>query len=132
MKRKILLASVVLGILILAAALAVLSFPFYRYQSAACKQRGAVYSARVEQLKRDAHEKLRFGTKKDAVIHFFEANGIPVTFVGGEATGTISVTGCAPAGCGSDNALLGLSVKVDDAGAVLSEPTVGALYTDCL
>jgi len=27
---------------------------------------------------------------------------------------------------------LGLRVKVDEAGAVISEPTVGALYTNCL
>src|SRR6266545_7645858 len=74
--------------------------PFFRYQSAACKQRGAAYNARVEKLRRDAREKLIIGTNKEAVIHFFAENGIPLSFVGGEATGTISTTGCAPAGCG--------------------------------
>jgi hypothetical protein len=132
MKRKLVLAGIVLGVVILAAVLVVMSFPFYRYQSAACKQRGAAYSARVEKLKSDALERLRIGTTREAVVRFFAENGIPVTFAGGEATGTISVTGCAPAGCGSDEALLGLRVKVDDAGTVISEPVVGALYTDCL
>lgn len=104
----------------------------YRYHSAACKQRGDAYSARVETLKREAHEKLRIGTKKDAVVRFFAENGIPVTFNRDEASGTIQTPGCAPSGCGSDAALLGLRVKVDEAGTVASEPIVGALYTDCL
>jgi hypothetical protein len=128
MKRKLVRASVVLFL----ASVLVNCSPFYRYQSAACKKRGAAYTARVETLKRDAHEKLSIGTKKDAVIRFFAENGIPITFVGDEATGTIYTTGCAPSGCGSDAALLDLRVKVDKLGTVMSEPVVGALYTDCL
>jgi hypothetical protein len=104
----------------------------YRYHSASCKQREAAYNARVETLKREAHEKVKIGTKKDAVILFFTENHIPVTFSRDEASGTIYTTGCAPSGCGSDAALLGLRMKVDEAGTVLSEPVVGALYTDCL
>jgi len=103
-----------------------------RYQNAACKQRGAAYDARVETLDREAHDKLTIGTKKDAVIRFFTENGIPVTFIGNEASGTIYTSGCAPFGCGSDAALLGLRVEVDKAGTVVSEPSVGAFYTDCL
>lgn len=104
----------------------------YRHHSTACKQRGAAYSARVEALKREAHEKLNIGSKKDAVVRFFVENGIPVTFSRDEASGTISMSGCAPSGCGSDAALLGLRVKVDEAGTVVSEPDVGALYINCL
>jgi hypothetical protein len=104
----------------------------YRCHSAACKHRGAALSARVETLKREAHERLKVGTKKDAVIRFFAENDIPVTFNGDEASGTVSTSGCAPSGCGSDAALLGLRVKVDEAGTVISEPDVGAMYTDCL
>jgi hypothetical protein len=104
----------------------------YRYHSAACKQRGAAYIARVKTLKRDAREKLKVGTKKDAVIRFFTENGLSVTFNRDEASGAIHTSGCAPSGCGSDAALLGLRVKVDEAGTVVSEPVVGAIYTDCL
>jgi hypothetical protein len=86
----------------------------------------------VETLKREAHEKLQIGTTKDAVSRFFAENGIPVTFNRDEASGTIYTSGCAPSGCGSDEALLGLRVKVNEAGTVVSEPVVGALYTDCL
>src|SRR5260370_5680321 len=125
MRQTQVLATVVLAIVSMQTSC-------YRYQSAACKQRGAAYAARVEKLRRDAHEKLIIGTKRDAVIHFFDENGIPVSFVAGEATGTISTTGCAPAGCGSDAALLGLRVKVDEGGTVTGEPIVGALYDDCL
>jgi hypothetical protein len=86
----------------------------------------------VETLTREAHEKLKIGTKKDDVARFFAENGIPVTFSRDEASGTIYTSGCAPSGCGSDDALLGLRVKVDKAGTVVSEPVVGALYTNCL
>jgi hypothetical protein len=128
MRRRIVPASIVVFL----ASVLVNCSPFHRYQSAACEQRGAAYDARVEALKRDAHEWLRIGTKKEAVIRFFAENGIPVTFVGDEVTGTIYTTGCAPSGCGSDDALLGLRVKVDELGTVVSEPVVGALYTNCL
>ena len=97
-----------------------------------CKRRGDAYLARVEKLKRDAHDKLKIGTPKEKVAQFFADNGIPVTFLKGEASGTIYIKGCAPHGCGTDDALLGLRVKVDQAGTVISEPTVGALYTTCL
>ena len=95
---------------------------FYRLRSASCKERGNAYWSRAENLKREAHEKLTVGTKKDAVIRFFAENGLPVTFIPGEATGTVQTVGCAPAGCGSDAALLGLRVKVDEAGTVIGDP----------
>src|ERR1017187_6107586 len=128
MKRELLPSAVAAVIVLLISSVGCL----YRYHSAACKQRGAAYSARVDTLKREAHEKLTIGTKKDAVVRFFAENGIPVTFSRDEASGTIYTSGCAPSGCGSDAALLGLRVKIDEAGTVVSEPDVGALYTNCL
>jgi hypothetical protein len=128
MKRKPLLATVCLLVMLPISSAGCL----YHHRSAACKHRGAAYSARVEKLKRDAHEKLGVGTKKDALIHFFDENGIPVIFSRHEASGTIYTTGCAPSGCGSDAALLGLRVEVDETGTVVSEPVVGSLYTNCL
>jgi hypothetical protein len=97
-----------------------------------CKKRGDAYEARVEALTREAHAKLKIGTKKEAVVRFFAENGIPVTFTENEASGTIYTTGCSPMGCGSDTALLGLRVSLDENGSVTSEPDIGALYTDCL
>jgi hypothetical protein len=123
MKRK-LVALVLLSVLVSCNAC--------RYQSAACKQRGAALAAREEKLKRDAHQNLKIGTKREDVVRFFAENGIPLTFVEGEATGTIYTTGCAPTGCGTDDALLGLRVNVDKTGTVISEPVVGGIYTNCL
>src|SRR4051812_80547 len=93
------------------------------YRTAACKQRGAAYSARYDKLKQDAHEQLKIGTKKEALVRFFESNGIPVSFIGDEATGTIKIVGCAPFGCGTDDGILGLKVKVDKEGTVAGEPS---------
>ena len=128
MKRKVVIATVGIVVVLLVNVVGCL----YRHRSAACRQRGDALSARVETLKREAHNKLKVGTKKDAVIRFFAENGIPATFNSSEASGTIHTSGCAPSGCGSDAALLGLRVKVDEAGTVVSEPTVGAIYTNCL
>lgn len=104
----------------------------YRYHSPACKRRGAALNARIEKLKREAHEQLTIGTKKQAVVRFFEAHQIPVTFIGNEAIGTIKVSGCAPSGCGPDDASLRVLVKADENGTVVSEPDVGSIYTNCL
>jgi len=128
MKRELVAATVGLVIVLLINSVGCL----HRYRSATCKQRGDAYSARVETLKQEAHGKLSIGTKKDAVIRFFAENGIPVTFSRDEASGTIYTSGCAPSGCGSDAALLGVRVKVDEAGTVVSEPVVGAMYRNCL
>jgi len=106
---------------------------FYHFRGASCKDRDAALGARVETLKRDARDKLTIGTKKDAVIRFFSEKAIPLTFIEGEATGTVRTLGCAPFfGCGTDDALLGLRVKVNDQGTVIGEPIVGAIYTNCL
>jgi hypothetical protein len=102
------------------------------HRNVICKKRGDAYSARVARLRWEAHAKLKIGTKKDAVLAFFAENSIPATFSPSEASGTIRTSGCAPSGCGSDAALLGLRVKVDEAGTVVSEPVIGAIYTDCL
>ena len=128
MKLELLPAYIGVAILLLMSSVGCL----YRYHNAACKQREAVLSARIEKLKREANEKLKIGTKKDAVIRFFAENGIPLVFNRGEASGTIYTSGCAPSGCGSDDALIGLRVNVDEAGTVVSEPVIGSIYTNCL
>lgn len=105
---------------------------WWHHERSECKKRGNAYDTRVEDLKRKAHQQLQIGTEKSQVIKFFQANGIPISFIEGEATGTIYTTGCSPFGCGTDEALLGLRVKVDGKGTVISEPQIGALYTNCL
>ena len=133
MKRRILIAAVaVLVVVGVAWAYSQYGWLFYRYHSGACKQRGKAYAVRVEKLKTEARARLRIGTHKEQVIRFFQENELPVSFDGDEYEGTVYLKGCAPAGCGSDDALLGLRVKVDNTGTVIADPVVGALYTNCL
>ena len=103
------------------------------YHPAGCEKVTAVATAREETLQREARESLKIGTKKDAVIRFFESQKIPVRFDRNEAIGEIHTHGgCAPKGCGTDDMLLGLRVGVDAAGTVLSEPVVMGMFTECL
>ena len=128
MKRRVLVGMVVAVLL----AVGILAVRLYR-KSVACKQRGKAYAARVDALKRDVHAQLKIGTRKDALIRFFAEHYIPITFYQDRtASGTIYTTGCAPFGCGADTGLISLRVGVDASGTVVSEPSVGALYTDCL
>ncbi len=108
-----------------------------RYDKAGCKQRAEAYQSRVEHLRKDAHEQLRIGTKQDVVKQFFEAHGIPFDVSGRgdhkEAIGTIYVQGgCAPRGCGSEDALIGLRVELGLDGSSVAEPVIGSLFTNCL
>jgi len=97
-----------------------------------CRQRGAVFARRVESVKHDANERLKIGTKKADVSQFFVENGIPFEILESEAIGTLRTSGCAPLGCGTDSAIIGVRVKLDAAGTVTTEPTVVGMYTDCL
>jgi hypothetical protein len=102
-----------------------------------CKQRAEAYKARVEQLTRDAREELGIGIRQDVVRQFFEAHGLPFKVVRqgdhNEAIGTIYVQGgCAPRGCGSEDALIGLRVELGLDGSLISEPVIGSQFTNCL
>jgi hypothetical protein len=104
-----------------------------------CKKRAADLQAKVELMKRDAKNSLRAGAKKDDVSHFFASENIPLTVnqVGQdrEAAGTVYLKGlaeCENIACGDDSALIGVRVKVDIDGTVLSDPVVTGIYTNCL
>ena len=107
-----------------------------RYRSAArstaCKQRGIAFSSQVDGLRRAALEKLTIGAGKEDVVRFFAENNFPITFTQSGATGTIYTTGCSPQGCGTDQALIGLRVDLDEAGKVKAKPVVVGMYTDCV
>jgi hypothetical protein len=121
----------------LAAAILVIAgvswFGLKEYRShIECKQRSAVFARQIESIKHDAHERLKIGTKKADVARFFAEHSIPFTISESEVRGTLLTSGCAPFACGSDSALIGVRVKLDQAGTVTEEPTVVDLYTDCL
>ena len=98
----------------------------------ACERRGAAFTAQLESIERDAHEQLKIGTKKADAARFFAEHNIPFDFFASEARGTLYTSGCAPFGCGTDSALIGVSVQLSQAGTVTDEPKVVSLYTDCL
>lgn len=104
-----------------------------------CKKRAGELQARKELIHRDAKTSLKIGAKKEDVTRFFVSENIPLTFdqIGPdyEATGTIYFKGiaeCENVACGDDSALIGVRVRVDSNGTVLSDPVVMVMYTDCL
>lgn len=105
-----------------------------------CEKRNAAFNRRIEDIKRDAHEQLKIGTKRADVARFYSEHEIPFDVVswsykdgGSEAIGTLfTIGGCAPLGCGGNNALIDVRVKVDVDGTVIGEPQISSGYTDCL
>jgi len=100
--------------------------------SVQCRQRGAALSRRVEELKQKAQAALKIGSSKTEVTQFFKQNDIPLDFDQFGASGTIRTTGCSPFGCGSNDAIIGVRVYLDQKGAVKKEPVVISMCTDCL
>jgi hypothetical protein len=87
---------------------------------------------RLETLKREAHDKLKIGTKKSDVVRFFEQNGIPLTIDQESMRGSISALGCSSPGCW-DAAEIRIKVELDESGNAKSEPIVnGIFYPDCM
>jgi hypothetical protein len=86
----------------------------------------------VEDIRRDAREELKIGAGKADVARFYEKRGIHFLVTDSEATGTLFTSGCSPFGCGTDEALIGVRVKVNGQGSVTEEPQVVDLYTNCL
>jgi hypothetical protein len=103
-----------------------------------CQQRNAAFGRQIETLKQDARTQIKLGATKSDVARFFTEHSIPFSIVGSEvfgtpeAIGTLSSSGCAPFGCGSDAGVISLHVKLNEAGAVIEEPKVVGLYTNCL
>jgi len=104
-----------------------------------CKERSAEFQAKVGLMQRNAKSSLKVGTRKNDLVRFFASENVPLTFdqVGQdhEASGTIYFKGlaeCANIACGDDSAEVGVRVKVDIDGTVVSEPVVIGIYTNCL
>ena len=121
------------GVAIAAAIVLVAGISWSGINQYRCKQRNAAFSQHVKIVEQDAHKQLRVGTKKDDVGRFYTEHKIPFEVVGSEVIGTLyTAEGCAPLGCGTDNALIGVRVKVDADGTVTGELKVVGMYTDCL
>jgi len=97
-----------------------------------CKLRGTAFARQVESIKRDAAEGLKIGTDKTEVTRFFAGHKIPFEMLESEAFGSLRTSGCAPFGCGTDKAFIGVHVKLDGTGRVTEAPKVFGMYQDCL
>jgi hypothetical protein len=97
-----------------------------------CQRRRDAFAQQIEDIRHGAHEQLKVGTKKADIVHFFEQYNIPFAVTGSQVSGTLLTSGCAPFGCGTDEALIGVRVKVSAEGVVAEEPQVVNLYTNCL
>jgi hypothetical protein len=97
-----------------------------------CKIRGAVFARQVESIKRDAAQELRIGANKTEADRFFAEHNIPFAMDESGASGSLRTLGCAPLGCGTDRAFIGVEVKLDEAGTVSEVPRVFGMYQDCL
>ena len=98
-----------------------------------CEHRNTEFERRVDALKREAHERLKLGTKKTAVSQFFTEHGISLTIADSEASGILyTIGGCAPLGCGTDRVGIRVRVNVDADDTVTGEPAVDYMYVDCV
>ena len=104
-----------------------------------CKKRAEEFQAKVDTIRRDAKRSLKVGARKDDVARFFASENIPLTLdkIGPDydAIGTVDFKGiaeCESFACGDDSSQIGVRVKVDVDGTVLSDPVVIGMYTDCL
>jgi hypothetical protein len=126
------------GLIAVAAALILVAgIGWFELQQYRCRQRNATFSGRIRTVEQDAREQLKVGTRREAVARFYKAHEIPFEVVWlvdtNEAIGTLyTVGGCAPLGCGTDNVLIGVRVKLDADGTLTGEPEVVDMYADCL
>jgi hypothetical protein len=98
-----------------------------------CEHRNTEFARRVDALKREAHERLKLGTKKTTVSQFFTEHGIAFTISDSEASGILyTIGGCAPFGCGTDRVGIRVRVNVNADGDVTSELAVDSMYVDCV
>ena len=97
-----------------------------------CKLRAAAFAGQVESITRDAAKELKVGTNQADVSRFFAEHNIPFETVGSEVFGNLETSGCAPFGCGTDKAFIGVDVKLDGSGNVSEVPRVVGMYRDCL
>ena len=123
-----------------AVAIVVVGSGWFGVKQYHCQQRNAAFARRIVSIQQDADEQLKIGTKKADVARFYIQHKIPFEVVswpfedgGSEAIGTLyTIGGCAPLGCGTDRALIGVRVKVNANGTVVGEPEVVNMYADCL
>ncbi len=125
------MALIIIVVAITVASLSWFGLKYYRSRID-CQRRREVHVRQIEDIRRNAEARLRPGTSKEDVAHFFKDHNIRLFTPNNEATGTLETSGYAPWGCGSDAGIIVVRVKINSAGSVTEGPTVVDLYTDCL
>jgi hypothetical protein len=118
---------VAVTVIVVIAGLSLFGLREYR-----CKLRGEAFARQIESLKRDAAEELKIGTNKTDLARFFAEHKFPFAILESEAYGSLRTSGCAPLGCATDAAFIGVRVKLDGGGTVTEAPKVFGMYQDCL
>jgi hypothetical protein len=109
--RMILNITIAVGAVVLAGAS---RFGWKQYRKhIACRDRRAAFARQIKSIEQAAHEQLKIGTKREDVSRFFTERGISFAIVESKAFGTLETLGCAPFGCGTDAALIGVRVNLD-------------------
>jgi len=117
---------------VIAAVVLILLLGWLGIRGYRCKVRGKAFALEVESIKRDAAQEIRVGASKAEVSRFFEQHSIPFGLLETEAFRSLRTVGCAPFGCGTDRAFIGVHVKLDVTGTVTEAPHVVGGYIDCL
>jgi hypothetical protein len=122
------------ALLVLAGAVLFVCATLYRRN---CDRREAAFQSRVEQVRHDAKERLKIGTKKDDIVRFFSENGFRKPYFSeSRATGRILTTrGCRSLGCGigPEGGEIKVTVTVDQQGTVQGSPVVDERFMgDCI
>jgi hypothetical protein len=116
-------------ILLCIAALLSVGLIAYRVD---CQRHEAAFQARFQQLSRDAHEKLKLGTPKEAVLQFFSENHLQTRSDQLRAWAWVyGLRGCTRGlGCaiGPDGGKISVDVSLDEQGRVNSEPVMMERY----
>jgi hypothetical protein len=105
----------------------------YRFN---CKSHESAFQARLEQLKQNAHGRLKIGMTREETFRFFSDSGLKVGKDQSTAWGfLVTSRGCGRGwGCsiGPDGGMISVSITFDERGKVNSEPVVTAKYVgDC-
>ena len=96
-----------------------------------CRRRNGQLTAQKESVRIALSRALPRGSTLDQVNAFYSKISVEPFTLGSERNGTIYTSGCGPFRCGSDAALIGITVKLDSNERVEST-NVMAMYTDCL
>jgi hypothetical protein len=109
----------------------------HQIDSKTCRAMNDEFEARLHRLKQNAAKRLPIGASKDEVARFFSENNMSLEIrpvdAGREAAGTFATSGgCPPFGCGNNEALIFLRIRLDDGDQVSGPPVVDGMYTDCM